>query len=93
MECCWCLWKADGIELLEPFVEAAFNIMPEKSRSKKEDANDCVFSAGQRATSLVECKRAHANCWTIRKKNGNYADQNKPIILIVVRDGLGFSKM
>lgn len=33
MECCWCLWKADGIELLEPFIEAAFNIMPEKSRS------------------------------------------------------------
>ena len=33
MECCWCLWKADGIELVEPFIEAAFNIMPEKSRS------------------------------------------------------------
>jgi hypothetical protein len=31
MECCWCLWKADGIELLEPLV--TFNIMPEKSRS------------------------------------------------------------
>jgi hypothetical protein len=33
MECCWCLWKADGIELVEPFIEAAFNIMPAKSRS------------------------------------------------------------
>jgi hypothetical protein len=33
MECCWCLWKADGIELVEPFIEAAFNIMPKKSRS------------------------------------------------------------
>jgi hypothetical protein len=33
MECCWCLWKADGIELVEPFIEAAFNILPEKSRS------------------------------------------------------------
>ena len=33
MVCCWCLWKADGIELVEPFIEAAFNIMPEKSRS------------------------------------------------------------
>jgi len=33
MECCWCLWKADGIELVEPFIEVAFNIMPEKSRS------------------------------------------------------------
>ena len=33
MECCWRLWKADGIELIEPFIEAAFNILPEKSRS------------------------------------------------------------
>lgn len=33
MECCWRLWKADGIELVEPFVDAAFNILPEKSRS------------------------------------------------------------
>jgi hypothetical protein len=33
MECCWCLWKADGIELVEPFIEAAFNILPEHSRS------------------------------------------------------------
>ena len=33
MECCWCLWKADGIELVGPFIEAAFNILPAKSRS------------------------------------------------------------
>ena len=33
MECCWCLWKANGIELVEPFIEAAFNILPKKSRS------------------------------------------------------------
>jgi hypothetical protein len=33
MECCWRLWKADGIELVEPFIEVAFNILPEKSRS------------------------------------------------------------
>ena len=33
MECCWCLWKADGVELVEPFVEAAFNNLPDKSRS------------------------------------------------------------
>ena len=33
MECCWCLWKAGGIELVEPFIEAAFNILPERSRS------------------------------------------------------------
>ena len=33
MECCWCLWKANGVELLEPFVEATFNKLPEKSRS------------------------------------------------------------
>ena len=26
-------WKADGIELVEPFIDAAFNILPEKSRS------------------------------------------------------------
>jgi hypothetical protein len=32
MECCWCLWKADGAELMEPFVEATFNIFPDKSR-------------------------------------------------------------
>jgi hypothetical protein len=33
MECCWCLWKADGIELVEPFIDAAFNVLPEQSRS------------------------------------------------------------
>jgi hypothetical protein len=33
MECCWCLWKANGSELLDPFIEAAFNILPAKSRS------------------------------------------------------------
>ena len=33
MECCWRLWKVDGIDLVEPFIEAAFNILPEKSRS------------------------------------------------------------
>jgi hypothetical protein len=33
MECCHCLWKADGMELVEPFVDAAFEILPAKSRS------------------------------------------------------------
>lgn len=33
MECCWSLWKANGAELVEPFVEAAFNDLPEKSRA------------------------------------------------------------
>jgi hypothetical protein len=33
MECCRLLWKCDGVELLEPFVEEAFNHLPEKSRS------------------------------------------------------------
>ena len=32
MECCWCLWKANGVELVEPFVAAAFNNLPDKSR-------------------------------------------------------------
>jgi hypothetical protein len=33
MECCWCLWKANGVELVEPFVEAAFNNLPDRSRA------------------------------------------------------------
>lgn len=33
MECCWRLWSANGSELVEPFIEAAFNDLPEKSRS------------------------------------------------------------
>ena len=33
MECCWCLWKAKGAELVEPFVNAAFNDLPETSRA------------------------------------------------------------
>ena len=33
MECCWLLWKINGAELIEPFIEAAFNILPPKSRS------------------------------------------------------------
>ena len=33
MECCWCLWKANGVELVEPFVAAAFNNLPDNSRA------------------------------------------------------------
>ena len=33
MECCWRLWKADGAQLLEHFVDAAFNRLPPKSRA------------------------------------------------------------
>jgi hypothetical protein len=33
MECCWCLWKANGAELVEPFVNAAFNDLPETPRA------------------------------------------------------------
>ena len=33
MECCWCLWKVNGVELVEPFVVAAFNSLPDKSRA------------------------------------------------------------
>jgi hypothetical protein len=33
MECCRALWKADGVELIEPFIEALFNRLPERSRS------------------------------------------------------------
>jgi hypothetical protein len=32
MECCRYLWKADGVELIEPFIEAVFNKLPETSR-------------------------------------------------------------
>ena len=32
MECCRCLWNANGAELVEPFVDAAFNKLTEKSR-------------------------------------------------------------
>jgi hypothetical protein len=32
MECCWCLWKANGSELIEVFIEAAFDVLPVKSR-------------------------------------------------------------
>jgi hypothetical protein len=32
MECCRYLWKVDGVELIEPFIEAVFNKLPEKSR-------------------------------------------------------------
>ena len=33
MECCWCLWKANGAQLLEHFVDVAFNSLPPKSRA------------------------------------------------------------
>jgi hypothetical protein len=33
MECCRCLWKANGVELVEPFIDAAFNTLPERSRA------------------------------------------------------------
>lgn len=33
MECCWSLWKANGAELVDSFVIAQFNNLPEKSRT------------------------------------------------------------
>ena len=33
MECCWCLCKPNGSELIEPFIETAFNMLPKKSRA------------------------------------------------------------
>jgi hypothetical protein len=33
MECCWSLWKANGAELVDPFVKAAFNNLPAESRT------------------------------------------------------------
>jgi hypothetical protein len=33
MECCRVLWKADGVESIEPFIETLFNKLPERSRS------------------------------------------------------------
>src|SRR5712675_728393 len=33
MEYCWCLWKANGAELVEHFVNAAFNDLPGSSRA------------------------------------------------------------
>ena len=32
MGCCHYLWKVNGVELIEPFILAAFNKLPEKSR-------------------------------------------------------------
>jgi hypothetical protein len=32
MECCHYLWKVDGVELIESFILAVFNKLPEKSR-------------------------------------------------------------
>jgi hypothetical protein len=32
MECCHYLWKVDGVELMEPFILAVFNKLPECSR-------------------------------------------------------------
>jgi hypothetical protein len=28
MECCRYLWQTDGVELIEPFIEAVFNKLP-----------------------------------------------------------------
>jgi hypothetical protein len=32
-KCCHYLWKVNGVELLEPFILAVFNKLPEKSRT------------------------------------------------------------
>src|SRR5258708_19966266 len=32
MECCRYLWQADGVELIEPFIEAVFNKLPDQAR-------------------------------------------------------------
>ncbi len=32
MECCRYLWQAEGAELIETFIEAVFNKLPDKSR-------------------------------------------------------------
>src|SRR5258708_18622424 len=33
MECCRYLWQADGVELIEPFIEAVFNKLSDQSTS------------------------------------------------------------
>jgi hypothetical protein len=53
MECCHYLWKVDGVELIEPFILAVFNKLPEKSRCVlfQRIIDDCVLGTRWRATT------------------------------------------
>jgi hypothetical protein len=55
MECCRYLWQADGAELTEPFIEALFNKLPEKSRCDPlpADVDDCLRGTRWRVTTTA----------------------------------------
>jgi len=67
MECCWCLWKADGIELVEPFIDAAFNILPEQSRSVLFQRMLTIVYLAQ--DSELHVKSSDANKQTLDEKS------------------------
>src|SRR5215470_14699058 len=49
-----CEWKANGVELIEPFILAVFNKLPEKSRCVlfQRILNDCVVGTRWRAPMI-----------------------------------------
>jgi hypothetical protein len=56
MECCRYLWQADGAELTEPFIEAAFKQIAREVtlRSVPADVDDCLPGARCRAIASMK---------------------------------------
>ena len=59
MECCRYLWQADGAELTEPFIDALFNALPDKSR--------CILFQ-RMLTIVLRCTRCRANTSIVRRR-------------------------
>ena len=74
MECCWCLWKADGIELVEPFIDAAFNILPAKSRSVLFERMLTIVYVAQ--DSELQIKSSSAN----EKTLAGFSEQSSSLV-------------
>jgi len=54
MECCRYLWQANGVELIEAFIEAVFNKLPEKSRCVLfQYVDGCVSGTRWRAAYIA----------------------------------------
>jgi hypothetical protein len=63
MECCRYLWQADGAELTDPFIEAVFNKLPEKSRCVLFQRMLTIVYVAQDAERLPSCV-AMFRCFT-----------------------------
>jgi len=94
-----CEWKANGVGLIEPFILAVFNKLPEKSRCVlfQRILNDCVVGTRWRAPMIrllftallcaLASSQATAQNWVSEALLGLNEDQRNETFTYLLRDG------